>query len=116
MHPDVRVANAALDLYLRTGCCGERELRVSRVHPGRCSANECVRNCVRTRIAALQTSHSVVRMSRWRVVLMRRKAVVVLRVIVLAVGVRVQQRGETGRRNQRRDEQQRQDAVHASSL
>ena len=61
-------------------------------------------------------SDTVAWMARCRVVLMRGKAVVVLRVIVIAVGVRVQQRRQTDRRNQRRDEQQREDAVHMPSL
>ena len=61
-------------------------------------------------------SHPVVRTARCRVVLVSREPVVVLRVIVIVVGVRVQQRRQTGRRNQRRDEQQRQDAVHRLSL
>jgi hypothetical protein len=47
---------------------------------------------------------------------MSRQPVVVLRVIVIVVDVRVQQRRQTGRRNQRWDEQQRQHAVHTLSL
>ena len=69
-----------------------------------------------SRIAALQMRFAVVRSSRWRVVLMSRQPVMVLRVIVIAVGVRVQQRHDAGRRDQRRNEQQRQDAMHMSSL
>ena len=69
-----------------------------------------------SRIAAIQVSCPVVRSSRWRVVLMSRQPVMVLRVIVIAVGVRVQQRHDAGRRDQRRTEQQRQDAMHMSSL
>lgn len=59
---------------------------------------------------------SLVRVARGGVVLMRREPVVVLRVIVIAVGVRVQQRHGAGRRDQRGDEQQRQGAVHMPSL
>lgn len=61
-------------------------------------------------------SDTVAWMARRRVVLMRGKAVVVLRVIVIAVGVRVQPRHGAGRRDQRGDEQQRQGAVHMPSL
>jgi hypothetical protein len=59
-----------------------------------------------SRIAALEMSHSFVRrMVRWRLVLMSREPVLVLRVAVIAVSVRVQQRRRTERRNQRGDEQ-----------
>ena len=116
MNTDIRVSHAAVNMYLRAGRCPEGELRVSSVHLRRCGTDECVRNRVFSRIAALDMSEPVVRMARWGVVLMRRKSVVVLRVIVTAVGVRVQQRRQTERRDQRRDEQQRQDAVHIPSL
>jgi hypothetical protein len=45
-----------------------------------------------------------------------RKPVVVLRMIVIVIGVRVERGRHTGRSNQGRDEQQRQDAVHGISL
>jgi uncharacterized membrane protein len=67
-------------------------------------------------IAPLETSQSIVGMACGSVVIMRCGPVVVLRVVVIAVGVRVQHRRPTERRNQRRDEQQRQDAVHTPSL
>jgi hypothetical protein len=69
-----------------------------------------------SRIAALEMSHPIVRMTWHCIVLMSRKPMMVLRVIVIVVGVRVQQRRHTRRRNQRRDEQQRQGAVHTFSV
>ena len=45
-------------------------------------------------------------------VLMGRQTVLVLGVIVIIVGVRVQQWHDAGRRDLRREEQQRQHAVH----
>jgi hypothetical protein len=71
---------------------------------------------VLSRIAALQVGSSVVRMRRLRVVLVGGKPVVVLRMIVIVVDVRVQQRRHAGRRNQRRGKQQRQHAMHTLSL
>jgi hypothetical protein len=43
---------------------------------------------------------------------MNGKPVVVLRMIVIPIGVGVQRKRHARRRDQRRDEQQRQDAVH----
>jgi hypothetical protein len=71
---------------------------------------------VLSRIAALEMSDSIVAMASGRVVLMSGEPVVVLRVIVIVVGVRVQQRGHARGRNQGRDEQQRQGAVHTLSV
>jgi hypothetical protein len=116
MDADVRASNAALDLYFRRWRCGKADLRVNAVHLRWCGAAECVRNGVLSRITALHMSHSVVRMARCRVVLVSREPVVVLRVIVIGVGVCVQQRRQRIRRNQRRDEQRRQDTVHTVSL
>jgi hypothetical protein len=114
MYADVRVTGAALHSYLRSGCCEDREFRRRRVHPRRCAANECVGNHVLSRVAAFETSRCVASTARRRVVLMSRKAVMVFGMIVIDVGVRVQQRHDPERRNQRGDEQQRQDAVHGS--
>jgi hypothetical protein len=50
-------------------------------------------------------SRSIVQWARREVVVVSRESVVVLRVIVIAVGVRVQQRRPAGRRDERRDEQ-----------
>ena len=61
MNTDIRVSNAALDLYLRTGLYRESELRVNAVHLWRGGTHEYVRNRVLSRIATLQMRHSVVR-------------------------------------------------------
>lgn len=81
----------------------------------RCT-DEYVRNSVLPRIAALQMSYAVVLMARCRVVLMNGKPVVVLGVIVIVIGMRVEQRRHTERRDQRRNEQQCCGAVHQLSL
>ena len=116
MNTDICVSHRVFDDELRAGRSADGELSVGRVHLRWCGRDECVRHRVLSRIAALEMSDAVLRMARRRGVLMRGKTVVVLRVIVIAVGVRVQQRRQTDRRNQRRDEQQREDAVHMPSL
>jgi hypothetical protein len=64
------------------------------------------------RIASLYTSDAVIGM-RWRqVVFVRGQSVVMLGMIVISVVVRVQQRPYARGRNERRNEQQRQDALH----
>jgi hypothetical protein len=115
VNADIRVSNAVLDLYLRSGRCGEGELRVNSMHLRRDCTDERKRNRVPSRIAARQVSSPIVRMRRLRV-LVSGKPVMVLRMIVIGVGVGVQQGHHAGSRNQRRDEQQRQDAVHELSL
>ena len=112
MNPDVRVANAALDLHVRTQRCGKRDLRVSSMDLRRCGTDECERNRVLSWIAALQMRCAVVRMRRLRVVFVSGRSVMVLRMIVIAVGVGVERRHHAGRRNQRRNEQRRQGAMH----
>ena len=116
MNTDIRVPNAALDLHLHAGRCGEPEFRVNRVHLRWTGPDERERHRVLTRIAALQVSSAAVRRRRRRVVPMGGRPVMVLRMIVIGVGVGVQQRHHAGRRHQRRDEKQRQHAVHPPSL
>ena len=115
MNMHIGASNAALDLYLRTWRCGEGELRVKGMSLRRCCTGESERNPVLSRIAALQMGHIVVGMAGRGVVLMSREPVAMLRMIVIAVDVRVQQRRHAGRRHQRRDEQQRQHS-HETSL
>lgn len=61
-------------------------------------------------------SRSVVPCPRDELVAVSRESMVVLGMIVIAVGVRVQQRRSADRRDQRRDEQYYQDALHRLSL
>ena len=116
MNPDIRVSHAALDLNLATARYRDGELRMDGVHLRWRRTHERDRHGVLSRIAALQMSHSVVGIARWRVVRMSREPMMVLRMVVILVGVRVQQRRHAERRNQRRDEQQRCNAVHKLSL
>lgn len=116
MDSDVRKSNAALNRQLHVRYCGGRLLRVRGLQLGRRGTDERAGHRVISRIAALEMSPSVVRMTWRRVVLMRRGPMTVLRVIVAVVGVRVQQRRQARRHNQRRDEQQRQGAVHVVSV
>lgn len=116
MNTDIRGLNAALDLQYRARGCGERELRVNGVHLSRRGAHEREGHDVLCRIAALEMSRSVIRMARCGVVLVGGQPVLVLWVVVIVVGVGVQQRRHTRRRNQRRDEQQPQSTVHTVSV
>jgi hypothetical protein len=112
VNADVCVSNTALDPYLRARRWGKRNLRVSSVYLRRCDADECERNPVLSGIAAFHMSCSVIRMRRLGVVLVKGKRVNVLRMIVVIIGVGVEQRPHAGSRNQRRDEQRCQGAVH----
>lgn len=105
MNPDVRRAHVARDADVGPGRRRGREFRVRGVRLQRRGANECVRNRVLSRIAVLETSRSVVSCARDELVAVSRESVVMLRMIVIAVGVRMQQRRPAGRRDQRRDEQ-----------
>lgn len=116
MNTDVPESNAAIDVHLHAGRCAESELRVDILGRRCAGGDECMENRVVSGVAALQTSRSVVRTVCRRMVPVHRQPMVVLRMIVIAVCVRVQQRRQSGRRNQRRDEQQRQGAVHDVSL
>lgn len=116
MNADICVPHAPVGLHIRIRRGADGELRVSRVDGGRRGTHERVRNRVSSWIAPFQMSPPVVRMGRRHFVLMRRESVVMLGVIVIAVGVRVERRRQGERRKERRDEQQRQDAVHSPSL
>jgi hypothetical protein len=105
VNTNIRVSNAALDLHYRARRCGKGELRVNGVHLWRRGAHEREGHDVLCRIAALEMSRSVILMGRCGVVLVSGQPVMVLGVVVIVVGVRVQQRRHTRRRNQRRDEQ-----------
>jgi len=116
VNTDVEVANRALELNFRNCRRREGELRIDDLNLRRRCADERERQDVLSRVAAHQMSRWVIRMVPCRVVLVGGQPVVVLGVVVIVVGVRVQRRRQTGRRNQRRDEQQRQDAAHTVSL
>ena len=116
VNADVSVSNPVLDLNLHARCCGENELRVNRVRLWRRGAHNHEGHDVLCRSAALQMRRSVIGMVRRRVVLVGRQSVVVLRVVVIVVGVRVEQGRDARRREQRWDEQQRQGAVHTSQF
>ena len=116
MNTDVCVSNAALDAHLHAGRCGKRELRVNGVHLRWRGAHERERHDVLSGIAPLQTRRPVVGMARRSVVLVGGQPVVMFGVFVFLVGVRVQHRREARGRHQRRNEQQRQGAVHTVSV
>jgi hypothetical protein len=116
VNTDIRVLNAARYLHDRAGRCGESQLPVHGVHAWRRGAHEREGHDVLCRIAALEMSRSVIRMARCGVVLVGGQPVLVLWVVVIVEGVRVQRRRHTTRRNQRRDEQYRQSAVHPVSV
>ena len=116
MSTDIRVSNGVLDRHLHAGCGRKGELRVNAVHLWRRGAHEHERHDVLCRIASLQMSRSIIRMARRGVMLVGGQPMVVVGVVVIGVSVSVQQRGYTGRRNQRRDEQQRRGTVHTVSV
>ena len=68
------------------------------------------------RVARFHRDLSPVVVRNREVVLVNRGTVVVLRMIVIAVRMRVHQRRQAGRRDQGRDEQQRDAAMHRFSL
>ena len=116
MNTDVCVSNVALDAHLHAGRRGKRELRLNGVHRRWCGAHERESHNVLSGIAPLQMRRPVVGMARRSVVLMGGQPVVMFGVFVILVGVHVQQRRDARRRHQRRNEQQRQGAVHTVSV
>ena len=112
MNADIRISNNPFDLQLWNQRSRRSDPRVSSVQVRWTRTDERERNRVRSRIAALQVSRSILRIRWLRVVLMSGKPVMVLRMIVVVVDVGVQQGHRARRHNQRRDEQQRQQAIH----
>lgn len=112
VNADIRIPNSRFDLQLWTQRCGRANLCNNRVMLRRSGAGERERNRVLCRIALVHTSSAVGCTRRRPVVVMDGKPMVVLRMIVIRVGVGVQHKRRARRRDQRRDEQQCQDAVH----
>ncbi len=92
MNADLRISNSRFDLQLWTQRCRLDNLRINGVGLWRSCADERKRNAVLSRFAVLQPNQPLVRMTWSRIVHMSRKSVVVLSVIVIVVGVGVQQR------------------------
>jgi hypothetical protein len=113
MNANVGGSNDALELSLRFWRRRQADVRVDGVHLRRSCAQERERHEVSPRIAALQMRTSVRVIRHERAMLVESRPVVVLRMIVMAVGVSVQQRRHAGRSHQRRDEQPGQDALHS---
>jgi len=113
---DVSVASGALEPNFRNGRGRQHELRVDEVNLRRRCGDEREGQDVLSRGAALQLSRSVIRLAPRGLVRVGGQPVVVLGVVVIAVGVRVQPRRQAGGRSQRKDEQQRQDAAHPLSV
>lgn len=116
MSTSIRLPGPALDLHLPSACSRERELRISSVHVRRSGADEREGYRVRCRVAVVQARRSVIGMARRGVVLVGGQPVMVLGMVVTVVRVRMQQRRETGGRDQRLNEQEHQHTVHAVSL
>jgi hypothetical protein len=90
VNANIRVSNGALDLQLRRRRCGQADHRSDGVHLGWRCADEGEWNGVLSWIAALHMRKSIIGMSRQSVMLMDRQPMVVLRMIVIVVGMRVQ--------------------------
>jgi hypothetical protein len=90
VNADIRELNAVRELHLRRRRCGQADLRINGVHLWWSGTDERERNGVLSWIAALQMRHSIVWMRRHCVMFMGRQPVVVLWMIVIVVGVRVQ--------------------------
>lgn len=112
MNTDIHTSNDGFDLQLWHERNRWPDLSVNGVDLRWIRTDECERDRVPSRIAALQVSRSVVRMRWLRVVLMSGKPVMVLGMIVIRVVVGVQQEHRTGGRNQCRNEQQCEGAMH----
>lgn len=112
MNTHIHISNGGFDLQLWHERNRWPDLSVNGVDQRWICTDECGRDRVLSRIAALQVSRSVVRMRWLRVVLMSGKPVMVLRMIVIRVVVGVQQGHRAGRRNQCRNEQQCEGAMH----
>jgi hypothetical protein len=111
MNPDIRVSNDACYMGLRIGRRRQAHLSVDGSHLRRSRTDDSERKGVPARIAALKMSESVAGRS-WRlVVFMGREPMVMLRMVVICVGVSVQ-RASARHRDQRRDEQRSDGAVH----
>ena len=112
MNTNIHISNGRFDLQLWHEGNPWPEFSVNGVDLRWIRTDECERDRVLSRIAALEVSRPVVRMRWLRVVLMSGKPVLVLRVIVIGVVVDVQQRHRAGRCDQCRNEQQCEGAMH----
>lgn len=116
MHADIRVSNRSFDPPLWNQRRRYPDRCVCSVHERWSGTHEREGHRVPPWIAALQVTAAIFRMCRLRVVLVGGKPVMVFRVIVIVVGVGVQQRRHARGRNQRRDEQRCQGAMHTMSV
>ena len=90
MNANLRPRNRSCYLHLWRHRCGRAYLRIDGVHLWWSGADERERNGVPSWIAPVQMRHIIVGVAHHRVVFMGRQAVVVLGMIVITVGVRVQ--------------------------
>jgi hypothetical protein len=90
VNADIRVSNGAFDLQLGHRRCDQADYRLDSVHLCGSGADERERNDMLSWIAALQVRNPIVSMGRHHLVLMGSEPMVVLRMIVIVVGMRVQ--------------------------
>jgi hypothetical protein len=90
VNANIGESNSPLDQQLWRRQGRQANHRVDGVHLWWGSVDECERKGVLSWIAAFDTRYSIVGMGRHCVVLMNRWPMVVLRMIVIAVGMRVQ--------------------------
>lgn len=112
MNAYIRVRSRTLHLHRGIRRDREHKFRLDDRHLPRCGADERERHEVLSRVALFDVRRVVIRMASRHVVLVRREAVLVLGMIVIVVGVRVERGYGPRRCHQGRHEQQRQDAVH----
>jgi len=112
VNPNICVLDCELDLGLRRECSWKVEVGVEGVHLWRRCTDEREGYDVLSGIAAFQVRRAVLMVPGDTVMFVSPKPVVVFRMIVVVVDVSVQQ-GQCARSgDQRRNEQQRQRAVH----
>lgn len=112
MDPDVRITDRLPTLKVRRRELGDAELRDNGGNLWNRGAQRCERDRVFSRFAALNPSDALVAMRCRQVVFVRGQSVAMLRMIVIRVNVRMQQRPRARGRHQRRNEEERQDAPH----
>jgi hypothetical protein len=116
VNPNVFRLRRHLDLELRRWPSAKTDISVETMRLRRSCTDECERDCVRSRIAAFQMRRGVFAVCDHAVMLVSGEAVVVLGVIVVVVGVGVQQGHRARCGDQHQNEQQRHRAVHNMSL
>jgi hypothetical protein len=112
VNTEIRISSGGFELQLWQERNRWPDLNVNDVDLRWIRTDECERDRVLSRIAAPQVNRSVVRVRWFGVMLVSGGPVVMLRMIVIVIGVGMEPRHHAGRRNQRRNEQHCEGAMH----